>query len=61
VWNAHAFWGLCSQVAKVGTFTASIVDGLRERLFQLQAQAKDAETQPDKDSLDQVGLLLACE
>lgn len=45
----------------MGTFTASIVDGLRERLFQLQAQAKDAETQPDKDSLDQVGLLLACE
>jgi len=45
------FKKLESEVEKVGDFTAKIVEGLRERLFQLQAQAKSMFSPEEKDDL----------
>ena len=42
------------QVDKVGQFTAQIVDALRNKLFQLQDEAKAAVMQEEKDQLEQV-------
>jgi SPX domain protein involved in polyphosphate accumulation len=45
------FRRLEAEVEKVGDFTATIVEGLRERLFQLQAQAKSTLLPEEKDRL----------
>ncbi|KAH7623032.1 hypothetical protein Ndes2526B_g02326 [Nannochloris sp. 'desiccata'] len=45
------FRKLEAEVEKVGNFTAKIVEGLRERLFQLQAQAKSTLSPEEKDHL----------
>jgi SPX domain protein involved in polyphosphate accumulation len=47
----HFFRKLEAEVEKVGNFTAKIVEGLRERLFQLQAQAKSTLLSEEKDNL----------
>lgn len=40
-----------AEVDKIGSFTASTVNALRERLFRLEAQAKVASTSTEKDVL----------
>lgn len=42
---------LSLQVDKLGQFTASVVDSLRERLFHLQTQVDTAASEEDKNSL----------
>ena len=48
------FQALEKEILKIGQFTEQVVDGLRERLFNLQTQAKTAVTPDEKELLEMV-------